>query len=104
MVLGKEGGRTYSQLQELMSQAPSQLKSSINLGAADFYPNTSGKVGAARHVAERFGTPLGSCGFLCDDDNDLELAAVVARAYLPSVTSVGDSPRSQLPAIRWRLV
>ncbi len=26
--------------------------------------------------------------FLCDDDNDLELAAHVARAFLPSITSV----------------
>lgn len=27
--------------------------------------------------------------FLCDDDNDMELAAEVGRAFLPSITSVG---------------
>ncbi len=28
------------------------------------------------------------CVLLCDDDNDMELAAQVAKAFLPSVTSV----------------
>ena len=29
--------------------------------------------------------------FLCDDDNDMELAAEVGRAFLPSISSVRSS-------------
>ena len=29
--------------------------------------------------------------FLCDDDNDMELAAEVGRAFLPSISSVRGS-------------
>lgn len=42
-------------------------------------------------------TPQASdCVFLCDDDNDMELAAVVGKAFLPSITSV--SQRTGRPA------
>lgn len=34
------------------------------------------------------GAEAQDCVFLCDDDNDMELAAVVGKAFLPSVTSV----------------
>lgn len=149
----------------MVAAAPAGLASSFNLGAADFYPDTSGKVGdwglggrvgragvgrmgagvgfgcagpgwhsdpssdpspvpdpprphhplhsltrprpltaprppplflprpraqvmAARHLMARFGAPAPACSFLCDDDNDLQLAAEVGRAFLPSITSV----------------
>jgi hypothetical protein len=39
------------------------------VGHADFYPATSGKVGAAKHLVERFGTDIQACTFMCDDDN-----------------------------------
>ncbi len=46
------------------------------------------QVMAARHLMRRFSAPAPGCCFLCDDDNDLELAAEVGKAFLPSVTSV----------------
>jgi hydroxymethylpyrimidine pyrophosphatase-like HAD family hydrolase len=66
-----------------------ELAVAENLGAVDIYPSTSGKRQAAVHLMKRFGA---SCGgddsvFLCDDDNDIELARAVSRAFLPSVTS-----------------
>ncbi|KAJ9533439.1 hypothetical protein QJQ45_026474, partial [Haematococcus lacustris] len=57
------------------------------VGAADFYPATSGKVRAAQYLMGRFRATPHSCTFMCDDDNDMELAAVVAKAFLPTVTS-----------------
>lgn len=32
--------------------------------------------------------PAAATAFLCDDDNDLALAAVVGKAFLPSVSAV----------------
>ena len=60
-----------------------------NLGAIDCYPSTSGKLKAAQYLMSRFGGDVtGSDSlFMCDDDNDIELAVHVSRAYLPSITS-----------------
>eukprot|EP00197_Chlamydomonas_leiostraca_P012292 CAMPEP_0202869656 /NCGR_PEP_ID=MMETSP1391-20130828/12575_1 /ASSEMBLY_ACC=CAM_ASM_000867 /TAXON_ID=1034604 /ORGANISM="Chlamydomonas leiostraca, Strain SAG 11-49" /LENGTH=268 /DNA_ID=CAMNT_0049549997 /DNA_START=62 /DNA_END=868 /DNA_ORIENTATION=- len=82
-----KGGKSMAQLEALAKEAPQGLDSSFNLGAADFYPDTSGKVRAARYLMARFQARAQDCVFLCDDDNDMELAAEVGRAYLPSVTS-----------------
>ncbi|GIM06259.1 hypothetical protein Vretimale_10615 [Volvox reticuliferus] len=81
------GDKTMEQLRELVANKPEGLSCSFNLGAADFYPSTSGKVMAARHLMAHFGAAAKDCSFLCDDDNDLELAAEVGRAFLPSLTS-----------------
>lgn len=51
-------------------------------------PHMRHQVMAARHLMRRFSAPAAGCCFLCDDDNDLELAAEVGKAFLPSVTSV----------------
>ncbi|GLC33935.1 hypothetical protein PLESTB_000819800 [Pleodorina starrii] len=90
------GGKTMEQLRELAASRPEGLSCSFNLGAADFYPSTSGKVMAARHLMARLGAAAKDCCFLCDDDNDLELAAEVGRAFLPSITS--DSVREAAEA------
>ncbi|MEW5320546.1 MAG: hypothetical protein WDW38_011613 [Sanguina aurantia] len=82
-----KGGKSASDIAATECSAPKQLKMSFNLGHADFYPVTSGKLSAARHVMRRFMALEEDCTFLCDDDNDLELAAVVSKAFLPSVTS-----------------
>ncbi|GFR53021.1 hypothetical protein Agub_g15713 [Astrephomene gubernaculifera] len=86
-VHANRGGKTLPQLQALTAAKPPGLSCSFNLGAADFYPATSGKVMAARHLMRRFSAAAPDCCFLCDDDNDLELAAEVGRALLPSITS-----------------
>ncbi|KAL6774273.1 hypothetical protein ACKKBG_A24400 [Auxenochlorella protothecoides x Auxenochlorella symbiontica] len=74
-------------LAEIAGSLPGSLACARNLGALDVYPATSGKVSAARHLAARWGADLSRALFLCDDDNDLELAAAVGRAFLPSITS-----------------
>ncbi|KAF5839035.1 HAD-like domain-containing protein [Dunaliella salina] len=80
-------GKSEEQLQGAISSAPKELQSTFNLGHADFYPASSGKVGAARHLVQRFGTSFDLATFMCDDDNDLDLAAVVAKAFLLPHTS-----------------
>jgi 3-deoxy-D-manno-octulosonate 8-phosphate phosphatase KdsC-like HAD superfamily phosphatase len=57
-------------------------------GVVDFYPAVSGKEGAARHLMARWGVGPAATAFLCDDDNDLALAAVVGKAFLPSTSAV----------------
>lgn len=74
-----------------MAQHPKDLSCTENLGVLDFYPATSGKEGAARHLMQRWGVPVASTAFLCDDDNDLALAAVVGRAFLPSISAVSSA-------------
>jgi hydroxymethylpyrimidine pyrophosphatase-like HAD family hydrolase len=60
-----------------------------NLGAVDIYPETSGKKNAAVYLMQKFGgnTDGTDSVFMCDDDNDIELAQAVSKAYLPSITS-----------------
>jgi hypothetical protein len=38
----------------------------------------------------KFGVPASRCALLCDDDNDLELAAIVGKAFLPSIGAVSE--------------
>jgi len=60
-----------------------------NLGAVDVYSSTSGKKNAAVYLMSKFGgnTNGSDSIFMCDDDNDIELAKAVSKAYLPSITS-----------------
>lgn len=62
--------------------------STINLGKADVYPVHSGKANAALHIAKQMGADIKDCAFLCDDDNDIDLAKVVGKAYMPTVAAV----------------
>jgi hypothetical protein len=52
---------------ELSGGLPSGLAASINLGAVDIYPATSGKAKAAQHLMRHFGTPASGaqCAFMC---------------------------------------
>lgn len=84
----KTPGKTPEDLERVIKRRPPQLNCSFNLGIADFYPNTSGKENAAQHLMDRFGVDAPCTAFLCDDDNDLPLAAMVGKAFLPSVSSV----------------
>lgn len=52
------------------------------------YPSASGKEGAAAHLMQKWGAKAGDCVLLCDDDNDLELAAAVGKVFLPSIREV----------------
>lgn len=82
-------GRSQQRLMQLLSQLPAGLTSAFNLGCADIFPETSGKANVAKYVAQRFGLRLSdrSVVFLCDDDNDVDLAKQVGAAFVVSVTS-----------------
>lgn len=64
------------------------MVSTINLGKADVYPAYSGKANAAVHIAKQMGVDMKDTAFLCDDDNDIDLAKVVGKAYMPTVAAV----------------
>lgn len=80
-------GKTQEQLQALIDTRPPELSCTWNLGVADFYPSTSGKAAVARYLMQRHGAAAADCVFLCDDDNDLELAGLVGKAFVPSIGS-----------------
>lgn len=86
--LMKTPGKSESDMQAVIARRPTSLSCTLNLGVVDFYPAISGKEGAARHLMAKWGVGPAHTGFLCDDDNDLALAAIVAKAFLPSITAV----------------
>lgn len=61
------------------------LQCFYNLGMLDVMPRGSGKVNAARYVMERLGARPEDCVMLCDDQNDLQLAEYVGRAFVPTI-------------------
>lgn len=81
-----KGGKTETDLAAALARLPPTLASSRNLGCADVYPATSGKAAVGAYVADKLGLSLKSAAFLCDDDNDLRLAAAVGRAFVVSTT------------------
>eukprot|EP00879_Flechtneria_rotunda_P015474 GHRR01016182.1.p1 GENE.GHRR01016182.1~~GHRR01016182.1.p1 ORF type:complete len:201 (+),score=88.50 GHRR01016182.1:1365-1967(+) len=85
--LTRTPGKTEADIQAVIAARPSCLASTFNMGAADFYPATSGKEAAAAHLMQRFGVPAERTIFLCDDDNDLGLAGMVGKAFLPSISA-----------------
>ena len=57
----------------------------MNLGHVDIYPTVSGKRKAGIYVLQRLGVDASEAGFLCDDENDLELAMAVGHVFIPQV-------------------
>ncbi|KAG1658592.1 hypothetical protein FOA52_016204 [Chlamydomonas sp. UWO 241] len=82
-----KNGKTVEELHAMAATKPSGLACSWNLGAADFYPATSGKDMAAQYLMKKWSAEPANAVFLCDDDNDMELASIVGRAFLPTVSS-----------------
>ncbi|CDF39098.1 unnamed protein product [Chondrus crispus] len=84
----KSEGKTASQFQAIVeNECPKRaLASSFNLGKGDIYPQGSGKANAARHILQTLGIDSKDAIALFDDDNDLELGALVGRSFLPGVT------------------
>jgi 3-deoxy-D-manno-octulosonate 8-phosphate phosphatase KdsC-like HAD superfamily phosphatase len=82
-------GKSQEEMHAVIAQRPPYLSCTENLGVMDFYPSTSGKDGAAQHLMRKWGVASpAATAFLCDDDNDLGLAAVVGKAFLPSISAV----------------
>lgn len=89
--LTKTPKKSEAELQAVVAARPSCIASSTNLGVVDFYPAASGKEAAAAYLMKRFGVPAARTALLCDDDNDLLLAAMVGKAFLPSIGAVSVS-------------
>lgn len=70
-------GRSAADVAALRASVPAGLACAGNLGSVDLYPATSGKAAAAAYLLQRWGLPPDQAVLLCDDDNDLELAAQV---------------------------
>ncbi|KAI8469912.1 MAG: hypothetical protein J3K34DRAFT_521817 [Monoraphidium minutum] len=79
-------GKSAADLEAAIAARPPALKCSFNLGVADFYPAASGKEGAAARLLARWGGAARAAVHLGDDDNDLPLARLVGRAFLPSIS------------------
>ena len=84
-----EGHKSEQRLRQLLADLPPELTSAFNLGCADVFATTSGKANVAAYVAARFDLQLGDASvvFLCDDDNDVDLAQRVAKAFVVGVNS-----------------
>lgn len=89
-----DAGHGSTELAEVLRKLPEGLTSSFNLGAADIYPATSGKEKAALQLLAHYNISPDKSFCMCDDDNDLKMAEVVARAYVPQITS--DSMRTAI--------
>eukprot|EP00929_Paragymnodinium_shiwhaense_P086855 TRINITY_DN47258_c0_g1_i1.p1 TRINITY_DN47258_c0_g1~~TRINITY_DN47258_c0_g1_i1.p1 ORF type:complete len:373 (-),score=68.80 TRINITY_DN47258_c0_g1_i1:240-1358(-) len=84
--LSSSAGKSAEDLREVVEQRPPGLESSFNLGAADFYPATSGKAEASKYLAELYGLSMEDCVSMGDDDNDMELARCVGHTFIPGIT------------------
>ena len=62
---------TPEELAIVVKNLPKDLATSCNIGLADFYPATSGKENAAKHIVEKFSSNLDASFLMCDDDNDM---------------------------------
>ena len=78
-----------SALDSFLSSLPPTLTICCNLGCADIFPTSSSKQSVAAHVAKRV---LGVDSladrrvlFLCDDDNDVDLAQRVGHTFVVGV-------------------
>lgn len=91
----KTPGKSQEDMHAVIAQRPPHLSCTENLGVMDFYPTTSGKESAAQHLMRKWGVAPAATAFLCDDDNDLALAAVVGKAFLPSISTASMTARQR---------
>lgn len=76
MVRGMSAGKSYA----------GKLQLFYNLGCLDVVPVGSGKKCSAEYVMRELGAAPEDCTMCGDDENDLQLCAVVGRAFCPTVT------------------
>jgi hypothetical protein len=103
--IDKSEGKTVEQYHAAVEGklAPRGLATSFNLGKADIYPAGSGKANAAAHILSLLGLTAASAVAMFDDDNDLELGALVGRSFLPGVTHKGVLDALKVHGDRWTL-
>lgn len=80
-------GKSEEDLRQAVASLPAGLNTSFNLGSLDIYPSTSGKSRAGIYLLTHFRSLPEDSILLCDDDNDLCLADLVSRVFLPTITS-----------------
>jgi 3-deoxy-D-manno-octulosonate 8-phosphate phosphatase KdsC-like HAD superfamily phosphatase len=95
--------RDLQEVAATISARPSELDCSFNLGVADFYPTTSGKEKVAEYLMGKYGVKAEDACFLCDDDNDLPLARLVGKVFLPSIGHVSSRGQGREGEHSWRL-
>lgn len=78
--------RTPEQLAEALRDLPPSLATAVNLSCTDVFPAGSGKANAFEYLRKRMGVERAECAALCDDDNDLGMAALAGRAFCPMVS------------------
>jgi hydroxymethylpyrimidine pyrophosphatase-like HAD family hydrolase len=78
--------KSAADLAAALASLPPSLQSTSNLGCADVLPATSGKAAVGLHVMRALGADPADCAFLCDDANDLGLAALVGRVFVVRAT------------------
>ena len=78
--------RTPEQLAEALRDLPPTLATAVNLSCTDVFPAGSGKANAFEYLRKRMGVERAECAALCDDDNDLGMAALAGRAFCPKVS------------------
>ena len=79
-------GKTGADLAAALAALPLSLQATSNLGCADVLPATSGKAAVGAHIMAALGADPADCAFLCDDANDLCLAAQVGRVFVVRAT------------------
>jgi hydroxymethylpyrimidine pyrophosphatase-like HAD family hydrolase len=84
--LPADGRKSESDLAAALASLPPSLQTTTNLGCADVLPATSGKAAVGEWVMRALGADPADCAFLCDDANDLGLAAAVGRAFVVRAT------------------
>lgn len=76
-----------ARIESLKLRVPTDLCYASNLGSLDFFPATSGKEKAAKYLMQQLGVSPTESVLMCDDDNDLSLAAAVRKAFVPNITA-----------------
>lgn len=81
------GSKTDEDVKAAMKGIPEGLIWAFNLGHADVFPATSGKENAAKYLMDKFDAAPSSSFLLCDDDNDIGLANLLSKVFVPGFTS-----------------
>ena len=84
--LKTKGAKTEADLQRVLREVPDGIKCSVNLGCTDFYPAGSGKECAVDYLLAKFNVAPEAAVTMCDDNNDLGMAARTGHTYCPKIS------------------
>ena len=101
--VGASGSEGEAAVRRALAALPASLTHCENLGCCDVLPRTSGKTHAAAHLCALWGARLDEAVFLCDDDNDVELAQAVSHAFVVGLTAASLAQAVQAAPQRFTL-